>query len=171
MSATTIKRFSQVLVRANGDPNVRFNWWNDLRDAGICLELFGSTWEKAAKTHTNFQTAGLTNDIELVSAPALTQIDGFAIKHSEAFAGTSITAYTISIGIAGELAKYVPAFDVFQAIGNQTGALVAAFSIENFGAAVSIRAAAIAVGANLDQSTAGKVDLFYKFSQLPALTT
>ena len=119
----------------------------------------GPAWTKYTKTHLDFQTAALTNNIELFSLPAYGVIQGVIISHSTAFVGTGITAYTISIGIASILAKYASAFDVFQATGNSVKQASDALDLENKAMATSIRIAATSVGANLDQSTAGSVDV------------
>ena len=117
-------------------------------------------WIKISKTHTDFQTTGLTFDLQLYSLQAGHIITGVKIEHSTAFAGTSVTAYTLSVGLTGDLTKYASAFDVFQAVGDTIFQLSNNFFIENNGSVVSIRAQAIAVGANLDQSTAGAVDIY-----------
>jgi hypothetical protein len=122
------------------------------------------TWTKYTKTYANFSAAATTNDIELFSLPAGGVIHAVKIKHSTAFAGTSITAYTISVGITGTLAKYATAYNVFQAVAPATFQIGAVPSIgigsENHTTAVSIRAAATSTGANLSAATAGVVEIW-----------
>lgn len=114
------------------------------------------------KDYSDFAAAALTNDIEIYSLPAGYEIAGAFIKHSTAFSGDAITAYTISIGILGTLNKYQAAFDVFQAVGATVFDITKLTSgtVENWLEAISIRAAATATGANLDQATAGEVDIY-----------
>lgn len=118
-------------------------------------------WEKFTVSHADFQTAGLTNDIQILLLPGAGVIERVVMKHSEAFAGTGITAYTISCGIVGNLTKYAGAFNVFQAIGDTVFQLASNPGAETFNAAgVSIRVEATSTDANLDQSTAGSLDIW-----------
>jgi len=154
--------FLTVPIRVNGQ-GVVASWWNLLRSAGLAV----AGWEKYTVTHTQLQTAALTNDIELLSLGAKEEISGVITKQSIAFAGTSITAYTIGVGITGELDKYAPPFDVFQAVGSTVFDNNVISEVEDFVSATSVRVSAVSVGANLDQSTAGSVDIWIKRSALP----
>lgn len=122
-------------------------------------------WVRFTKTHTNFQTAATTNDIELFSLPAGAILHAILIKHSVAFAGTGITSYTISVGITGALTKYASAFNVFQAVADTTLQLSSTLGIENWGVGTSIRAQATA-NVNLSNSTAGTVEIYALVSQV-----
>jgi len=124
-------------------------------------------WTKYSKAHADLQAAALTNDIELLSLPAKSVIHAVYLKHSTAFAGAGITAYTLSVGVAADLIRYSLPQDVLQAIGNTVFLVTSAVGAENHGAAVSIRLAAVSVGANLDQSSAGAVDVWVLWSTLP----
>lgn len=154
--------FSDIPVRQNGD-KILASWFNLLRTAGLAT----GQWKKFTVTHTQLQAAALTNDIELYSLPAMNVISGVAIKHSVAFAGTGITDYKVSVGIAGDLDKYALQFDVDQAVSATTFDITNVVGVENFSSATSIRIAGTAVGANLDQSTAGSVDIWLKIGALP----
>lgn len=129
-----------------------------------------SIWRKYTVSHSALQAASLTNDIALFSLGAKEALEDVVLKHSVAFAGTLIVAYTLSVGVAGNLPKYLAASSVFAA---PSGTLffrpiaVLANGIENFGASASVRLAATSVGANLDQSTTGSVDVWVKVSKLP----
>jgi hypothetical protein len=126
-----------------------------------------SRWTKYTVTHTGLQAAAFTNDVELFSLPAKGVILGVILKHSVAFAGAGITAYILSLGVAGELDSYLVAQDVFQAVGNTVFGQEVAFSLENAGAVTSIRLAATSTGAHLDQTSAGSVDIWVLWSTLP----
>src|ERR1700704_3236752 len=78
------------------------------------------TWVRVANAldFSYFATAGPTLSIPLFKLPAGGCIHGIKIKHSTAFAGPSISAYSISVGIAGSNAKYASAFDVLQAVAS-----------------------------------------------------
>ena len=74
--------------------------------------------QKVTLAHTALQTAGLTNNITLLTLAPNELIKSITMKHSTAFAGGLIASYTLSIGIAGNLTKYLTAKDVFTAVGD-----------------------------------------------------
>lgn len=126
-------------------------------------------WNKYTITHTALQAASLTNDIATgFTLPIGALVEAVMVKTTEAFAGTGITDYDITLGIAGLETKYLTAYDVDSAVsgGNYqlSNALVGG---ADFGATEAIRIYATAVGANLDQSTNGSIDIWIKYSQLP----
>jgi hypothetical protein len=116
------------------------------------------------KTYSDFSDTDTQNDIEILSLPAGGVIHEVKIKHSEAFTGGSISAYTISVGITGTLDKYCSAFNVFQAPGNTVQALGGVIGTENHGAATSIRADANSTDGNLNAATQGSVDIWILYS-------
>lgn len=125
-------------------------------------------WEpKITKGFADFSTAGLTFDIEVFNLLGKNAMHILRIKHSEAFAGTGITALTLSLGLAGELDKYLLPFDVLQAPGDTVQDSVSLFALESDSGVTSIKIAAIAEGANLDQLSAGSVDVWILKSVLP----
>jgi len=110
--------------------------------------------------------AALAGDVEKYSLPARCTIEGVALKTSVAFSGPGITAVTLSVGLAGNLAKYLSPYDAFAAVSNtRIGAANLLFP-ENFGAATSVRLAAESVGANLSVLTAGAGCLWLKVAKL-----
>lgn len=137
-------------------------WYSNISQVfpPVASNPIAPVWQKYTVSHADLQAAALTNDIELFSLPAKAAIHNVVIKHSVAFAGTGITAYDLSVGIASNLDKYSSAFDVFQAAGSSVGQATAAFDFEDFVSSTSIRVAATSVGANLDQSTDGSVDIY-----------
>lgn len=118
------------------------------------------TWIKVTKVFGDLAAAALTNDIQLLSLAAGGFIHAAKIKHSAAFTGGAIATYTLSIGIVGNLTKYAPAFNVFQAPGNTVLQASGLAGSENHAAAVSIRLAAVSTVANLNAATAGSVDIW-----------
>lgn len=107
-----------------------------------------------------FQTAALTLNINLFSLPAAAIIHATRIKHSVAFAGTSITAVNLSVGISGTVAKYASAFDIFQAVSATAYQNSATFNSESFTASTQITATITSIGANLSALTTGNVDIW-----------
>lgn len=126
------------------------------------------TWTKYNVVHTALQAAAVTNDIELFSLPAKTLIHKVVIKPSIAFAGT--TTYTLSVGIVASLQKYIAVYDVKLAVAATTFGIAAVTvngTLESFGGATSIRLSAVSTVQNLDQSSAGAVDVYVQTSTLP----
>ncbi len=123
------------------------------------LDPIGPTWVKYTIASAQLSAAATTNDIELFSLPAGGVIHEVRTKHSVAFAGGAISAYTISSGITANLVKYASAFDVFQAVAGDTMQLSSGPHTENADSATSVRVAAVSTGANLDAATAGSVDV------------
>ena len=121
-------------------------------------------WQKFTVAHTALQTAGTTNDLELFSALTNASIERIVIKHSTAFSGGAISAYTISVGIATDLGRYATAFDVFQTIGDDVKQASLVINVESFSGVSSIRISAVSTSADLDQSVAGSVDIWVKKS-------
>lgn len=132
--------------------------------APIDPSIIGSIpqWIKVgnAISHTAFQTGATTNNITLFTLLAGGIIHAVKIKHSTAFAGGVISAYTLSVGIAGTLAKYATAFDVFQVVSATAYQLSNSFGGESHTATTAIKIAATSTGANLSASTAGVVDVW-----------
>lgn len=126
-------------------------------------------WEKVSFTHLDFQAAALQNDIEAFSLLARQVPHGFVLVPTIQAAGTGITNYFVSIGLVGALEKWVLKFDSVVVPGNTVFAPGGPYlDPQNLGAAVSVRISAEAVGANLDQSTAGAWDLHFLRSTMLA---
>jgi hypothetical protein len=136
---------------------------------GLATAAF-PTWTKYTVAHTALQTAATTNNISLFILPAKTMIHKVVVKHSTAFAGGAIATYTVSVGIIGTLAKYIAAFDVFQAVSSTAFSIAAATvnaGVEDFSSGVAIQIAAISTVANLNATTQGSVDVWVLTSLLP----
>lgn len=159
--------FSTIPTRTNGPPQVDAAWWNILRDAGVTVETNGSVWTKYTVAHTALQTAGLTNNITLLTLGIKEVIQAIVVKHSIAFAGTSITAYEVGVGIATDLSKYAGPYDVFQAVADGTKLSSNTMDLESFTGTTAIKISATSVGGNLSASTAGSVDIWVLKSTLP----
>lgn len=129
------------------------------------------TWMRFTFTHLNLQAAALTNDFEIYSAPTRVHIAGAVLKHTAQFLGTGITDYKVSVGLVGDLARYMALFDVDTAPSDTKPAGYAEGDFSDhydFGAVTSVRVAAQSAGANLDQSTAGTGTLWLLISRIEA---
>lgn len=125
-------------------------------------------WTKYTVSHTTLRAAAFSSAVVLASLPARGVLHAVQSKHSAAFAGTGITGYTVSVGIVGNSAKYASAFNVFQPVSDTTYQLSSGLFSENFGSATSVLLTAESLGATLDQSTAGSVDVWLLTSIPPA---
>lgn len=125
-------------------------------------------WTKYSSTFAALSAANTTNNIELFSLPAKTLITRVVIKHGLAFTGGLISAYTLRVGTVATPNKYIAAFDVFQAASDTIFSVsVVNDDMEHFTAATSIRLTGVSTGANLDQATAGTVDIYVQTTLLP----
>jgi len=126
------------------------------------------TWFKFSVTHLDFQIGALTNDIELYSMPAESVLHGAILKPSTTFLGGAISSYKLSLGLTGDLQRYMNLADVF------TGPVAGDYFYDSsfmearsFTVATSIRIAAQSIGANLSASTQGAADIWLLISDLP----
>lgn len=125
-------------------------------------------WVKIASAlgFASFSTAATTLSINLFVLPAGADIHEMKMKHSTSFLGGAITAYTISVGIAGTVAKYAAAFDVFQAVSGTAFQLSHSVGSESHTATTQIIATATSTTANLNAATQGAVDIWALLSKV-----
>jgi len=112
-------------------------------------------WIPFNVTYDQLATAGLTNNITLFNLNAGEIIHAVKILPVASFAGGAIATYTLSVGIAGTLAKYAAAYDVLQAPGATVFQLSTTAGMESQTAATAIKVAAVSTVANLNAATAG----------------
>jgi len=127
-----------------------------------------ASWTKYTISHTALQAAALTNNAAVLTLPIKGIVEGILIKTTTAFAGAGITSYNLTVGITGNESKYLPTFDADAAVagGNYAVSSIAVGG-EDLGATEEIKVFATAIGANLDQSNAGSVDIYVKVATLP----
>ena len=118
-------------------------------------------------SYSDLSAAAAGNSITLATLPAGTVLHGVVMKHSAAFTGGTISAYTVSVGLTGNVAKYATAFDVFQAPGNTVGQASFGGYVENFGATTDIKISAAATGGLLNAATAGSLTVWLLTTKLP----
>lgn len=136
-----------------------------------------SGWVKVSTPYSSFSAASTTNDIEVYSLPAGGWIQAAVFKHSTAFAGTGIATLTLDLGITGSLTRYAFSYNGMAAVSGTTfygptgsggtGTITNVPDIRTFSAATSVRVKATSAGANLDQLTAGVIDVYLLVSTLP----
>lgn len=116
--------------------------------------------------YTALRTSGSTNQVLLFSLPASSVLQFMAIKHSTAFAGTSITDVTAQLGISSNFSLFIPAFDIFQSVGDQVFDNFSSSYIGSFANTTGIYLQATSSGANLSALTQGLVNVYYQYSAL-----
>ncbi len=124
------------------------------------------TVRKVLVSHTQLQTAATTNNIEIFSFPAQSVLHFFALRPKVAAAGTGMTTNQLTIGLTSDLTRYLPPFEWTDAIVSTSGAVNNVVDIPDFVSASSIRLAATS-DVNLDQSTAGSVEIWMAYTVLP----
>lgn len=124
-------------------------------------------WIKVTKAFSDFSTGGLTNDILIYTLPSKGYISDVKVAPTTAFSGGTISAYTISVGIAGALTKYAIATNVFTGNTTLTAIHTPLPGLESLSTTTAIRAQAISVTGNLDAATAGSVDIYLLIGILP----
>ena len=136
------------------------------------LEIGGpvARWRKYTAAFGDFAVADTTGAATLFSLPAGGVIEYARIKHSTQFAGTGITALVASVGVAGETDKYSQEFDLLQATGDNVEVLDFLPGTEGHAAAANILLTLTATGADLDQLSAGNVDVWVKWAAPQAAT-
>ena len=127
-------------------------------------------WTLFTVSETAFTAAATSEDISLFSLLENQVIEAVVIKHSTAFSGGTLSAFTVSVGIVGDLDKYGSAFDVFQATGAAVAQVSSSLGFEDFTGATDIRIAAVAVGDDVLDAAAGSVDVWVKVSTLQTET-
>lgn len=176
---------SIYLDDTSGDPHVHFKGKDSAgtvfdfaipEGGGGAAGSSSPAWVKVTKSHTDLQAAATTNNIEVYSLPARGSIHHAIMKHSTAFSGGSISDYQLSLGLTGIADAFTGQLDADGSPSNTgfvqynpTGA-GAVSPTQNMGAATSIRLFAESMGDDLDQSSAGSVDIFLLVSTAPSLT-
>lgn len=125
-------------------------------------------WNKYTIPYTSVQAGGTTNAVTVVSLTAKQMVCGLAEKHSTAFAGTSISGLTVTVGDSnGTSTTYSPfAFNVLQTVSNTAVVYNNVVGAASY-AGGTIQANFTATGANLSALTAGSLDVWVCSTTLP----
>lgn len=113
--------------------------------------------QKYTVNETDLTAAATTEDETLFNLPARGKIVGAGVKHSTAFAGTGITAVTVSVGDSSGTTFYTAAFDIFQAVADTTFQDTSLFKSSTY-VARDVLARFTCTGGNCNAMTAGEVD-------------
>jgi hypothetical protein len=109
--------------------------------------------------YTDLTTVGTAHTSTLFNLPKFGKVLGVCIKHSVAFAGAGpMSACTVSVGVAGTVALFASAFNVFQAVADTTLQNSAGF-LSSSEAETAVIATWASVGGNFSAATAGQVTI------------
>lgn len=124
----------------------------------ICVNLGqGLTGKKFTIDYTDLTATAATSKAQaLWTLPAGAKITAVNIYHTTAFAGTSITAMTVSVGKSGTATHFTATLDIFAAVAD-SGVLETAMFKSGQKTALPVIATFTATGANLTALTAGQV--------------
>jgi hypothetical protein len=151
----------------NLSPTVEFFDPDYLTVSGGKATLVGSVprWLKVTLGHADLAAAATSNSVALQTLPAGAVVHAVKVKHSEAFAGGAISAYTISVGPSASPTQYINAHNVFQAVGDTVMDSDATVTFLTHAAAgTDLEVKADSTGANLNAATAGSVDIWVLWS-------
>lgn len=124
------------------------------------------TWVKISKTYLNLSTISLMNDISLFTLPVAGVIHAIKIKHSNSFTGGGASFYKVSVGIVGDLDKYISPFDVFTPSTDDNFEISNSFQSESHGFTTDVRLS-VESDVNLDTINTGLVDVWLLVSRAP----
>lgn len=133
---------------------------------GFSLQPTAPTVQSVVVPYTALQTAGLTTHYPLFTLPAGAILTNLIIKHSTVFAGTSISALNAELGISTNYTKFLPAFNLLTAVGDQVFDNEFLNYIASFANDTLIYLSAVAVGANLSALSQGSVTVWYGWQYL-----
>lgn len=129
--------------------------------------VLGPVWLKRRMKAADFSAAATTLSPVAFTLPAKCFIHAVFIKHSVAFAGPSVTAATIKVGITGTLGDVIGASDVFATVGNTVFYSAAVLKMYNAAVPTNILATLVTTGANTSVLTAGLLEIGLLVSEIP----
>jgi hypothetical protein len=113
-------------------------------------------------------TAATTLSIALFSLLPRMSIEAMVVKTSVAFVGAGLTSLNFTVGLTGDLARYLSPYSGLAVVSGVNFASSDTLRVENFLAATSILLSAVSIGANLNVITAGHGCVWVKGALLPS---
>lgn len=123
-------------------------------------------WAKLSIPYSSFTAGATTQAITAFVLPPGYMLQSVCVKHTTAFAGTSLTALALSLGVSGDQGKFINAFNAFQSVGDTAFDYEMPFFIGSWANNTTIQLYASATGANLSALNAGAVDVWYQIAYL-----
>lgn len=126
---------------------------------------FDHALRQTTVTYTDYSAAATSEAITLITLSENQVLKSLVLKTTTAFAGTGITAAEVKVGISGDTGKILFYYDVAAAVAN-TNFEVAQGPEPAFGGSKTILITLTTTGANIDQLTAGVLQVHYEIAEL-----
>lgn len=126
----------------------------------------GIAWTSYTFLASDLTAAATSNSVTIYAVPPMQVVEKIVIKHSQDFGGGSLSAYTVEVGNGTMSNKYASAFDVFQAVDDQSFQISTSSDIESFASPSNLLITAKSTGDNLSAATTGSVTVWVQTSQL-----
>lgn len=133
--------------------------------AGTVVATGTPRWRRFTVSESDFTAAATSEAITLFTLGAGEVIHAVKIKHSAAFTGGTLSAFTLEVGISGNSTKYASAFDVFQAAADTAFQVSSVVDSENHGSGTAIEITATSTGDNVVSATAGAAEVWVLVSE------
>jgi hypothetical protein len=132
------------------------------------IAAYAPVWQKVTIPYTSLSTAAQSITVTLLALAARQIITGLVIKHTTAFAGTAITALTVTVGDSNQAVDYYSdtPFSLTSAVSNTNFLVSNILSLGSFGGG-NVTATFTSTGGNLNALTAGSVDFLLSVAALP----
>ncbi len=117
----------------------------------------GPEFRRFTVTYADLTAAAVTESISLFTLSKGGKVLGVSIKHSVPFSGGALASMSVSVGVAGDVARYASAFDIWQVAADTTLQESTEFKHGQY-AAIGV-VAAFTGSANVNTATAGSVDI------------
>lgn len=133
----------------------------------VTVEDFSSSSTLLAKytlayNDSDIAVASTSATSTILSLASKTVIEYIVVKHTTAFSGGSISALTLDLGDASDADELLASYDLTAAVADSTFTTVSTVYVGSFASATNIVATLTATGDNLDQLSAGSVDIYVK---------
>lgn len=116
-------------------------------------------------TFASFTAAAASQQIPVFNLEPHGIIQGVKIRHTTAFAGGAISAFTVSVGDLGTVDLFASAYNVYQATGSRVYQLSSNFYAEDNTSPTCLYVNAIATGDNVNAASAGVVNIWALLSK------
>lgn len=135
-------------------------------DVTTLQEINSPKWITVSKTYEDFADAATTNTVDIYTLAAKSVLHMIIAIKGEEFTGGNISAYTLDLGIAGTVDKYLNGYDLFTAPSGTNHGTYATPIMESSSGATDIIATLESIDDDLDNADTGEVTFYLLISQL-----
>lgn len=116
--------------------------------------------------YAQFSDPGNSKSILLYSLPRKGVIHGVTMKHRTKFEGGAITKVTGSVGVLGDLDRYLTSYDISTTVSDTEFAITHVLDSIDFGSIIPLQITLRSTGGPLNTLTVGSVDVWLLLSTL-----